>query len=160
MRLPAGTLLALLLVVTAGCVSPLQGSPPESTVENRDETSYRVVVYTTTDDIHEKTGFYATTETGERRLVGFRDVVFSHGYRNVTIADETGTTMERFTVEANSTATRTIDGWEQGDQTIYLVETLDGELVFAKLVECEKQGQSHWIRILSKGSVKSGSTCN
>ena len=159
MRVPAATLVALLLVATAGCLAPLQGGPPEVTVENRADQTYRTIVYTVPDDVHRATGFYAT-EDGERRLVGFGDVAFGAGLHNVTLADRSEATVDRFTAGPNQSVMTTVEGWEQGDSTIYLVETLDGKLVFADVIRCEQAGQTHWIDIYSNESVKWGSTCS
>jgi len=150
--------LLCLMTVSAGCTVPFLGGPPETTVENRADDPYRVVAYTTATDDPAGLLFFVTPPNESRQVQAFEDVFWSHGYRNVSLVDEAAA-VRQFEVAPGSNTTTTLKGWTSGNATVYLVETLDGELVYAKLIRCEKRGQSHSITIESDGSFGSGSYC-
>lgn len=150
--------LLCLLTVSAGCSVPFLGGPPEATVENERDDPLRVVAYTVSTDDPAGLAFHATPPNEPRQVRSLYDVFWSVGYRNVSMVREDATT-HPFTVAPGESVTTTLDGWTPGDVTVYLVETLGGEVLDVDVVQCDKRGQSHSITAVSERSFESSSYC-
>ena len=145
-----GLLLAVLVALSG--VSVVGGgavdATPTLTVENGDDTSYRVTAYTA-DDVDDAllTNFRVTTPTGDEQLVTFSQLRWPQGYRNVTTTDSIPT--QRVTVGPNETLVTNVRPWEPGDVTMYLIEDVgDNEThVWSDLKTCTERQQEHTIRL-------------
>lgn len=155
---PAALLAAVLLVVIAGCVGSVLGGPPEIAVENDADDAYRVVVYTAPADDPADLAF-SRAANGSRRPTSAREVQFPTGERNVRLDDEGATLQRRLVVDPDEEATATLDGWAAGETTVYLVETLDRRLVYARIVDCGRRGQTRSLTVVSNESFEASSTC-
>ncbi|ESP88038.1 hypothetical protein [Candidatus Halobonum tyrrellensis] len=147
-----------LLVVAAGCAGPLLGGPPETTVENSASDEYRVDVYTVPVDDPAALEFSRATDGG-RRPLDARDVQFPSGERNVTLDNEGATLQRRVVLAPGENVTATLDGWNRGETTVYLVETADERLVYTRVVDCGSGDQSHTLTVESNESFRASSTC-
>jgi len=156
-----GLLLAVLVALSG--VSVVGGevidAPPTLTVENDDNTTYRVTAYTA--DSQEEallTNFRVTTPTGEDRLVTFSQLVWPDDYRNVTVTDPVPT--QEVTVAPTEDIETTVGIWAPGDVTIYIIEDVgdDETHVWSDLKTCPERNQEHTIR-LRDGYDGGGSSC-
>lgn len=162
---PRRTAALVAVLVLLGGFSVVAGAvidaPPTLTVENEDDTTYRVSAYTVEDRRTAMlTNFAVTTDDGERRLATLSQLIWPEGFRNVTLVDD-GIPTQRITVEPGDDVTTTIDGWEPGDVTIYVVEDLgDNEThVQTELETCPRRRQEHGLTLEEDGA--SGfSTCS
>ena len=156
-----GILLAALVALGGASVvgGAVVDAPPTLTVENDDNTTYRVTAYTadSMDDALLR-NFRVTTPDGDDRLVTYSQLVWPEDYRNVTATDPVPT--QRITVEPNAVTNATIRRWEPGDVTIYIVEDLgnDERHVWSTLETCQQRQQEHRIR-LQNGYDGGGSRC-
>lgn len=157
------TALLLISVIALSGVSVVGGevikAPPTLTVENEDDTTYRVTAYTADSRTQALLmNFRVTTPEGNERLVTLSQLIWPDGYRNVTVTDTVPT--QRITVAPNEETTTTIRAWEPGDVTIYLVE--DGgnneTHVWTRFDPCPDRQQEHTIR-LQDGYSGGSSVC-
>lgn len=135
--------LALLVVLasSAGCPALSSGEPPALTVDNRDETQYRLTVFAVPDVDHRTdVAFRATTEAGDRRYVGLADLQSGAPYADVTLADAGGH-RRHLPVPPASNVTVSVDEWNPGAAWGYLLERDDESLVAADVITCERYGQ-------------------
>ncbi|WP_136718600.1 hypothetical protein [Halorientalis salina] len=133
---------------------------PTLTVENNDTTSYQLSAYTV--ESREKAmymNFRVTTREGERRLKTLSQLVWSDRDRNVTLADD-GIPEQHITVAPGEEVTTTIDGWNRGDVTVYIIEEHRGNETHRQtaIKTCTKPGQEHSLTLEEDGSSGS-STC-
>lgn len=154
-------LLVALLTVLAGCTALTTGEPPTLTVDNRDETRYRLTVFAlpNVDDPTDVT-FRATTEAGDRRSVGLADLKSGAPYRNVTLpADADGS--QHLAVPAASNTTTTVDAWDRGAAWGYVLERVDDEsVVGVGVVTCERGGQHANVTIADGYVRRSSRSCS
>ncbi|MFC6765575.1 hypothetical protein [Natrinema soli] len=153
----AGLVLLSGLSVAAGAVID---APPTLTVENEDNTTYRVTAYTAENrQTALLMNFAVTAEDGDRRLATLSQLVWPEGFRNVTLVDD-GVPTQQVTVEAGDEVTTTIGGWTPGNVTVYLVEDLgDNEThVHTDIETCTERQQEHSLSIAEDGTGGS-STC-
>lgn len=147
----AGLLLASGGSLVAGAVID---APPTATFTNEDDESYRITMFTPPDR-HTAllTNVAVTTPDGDRRLVTVRDLVWDEPYRNASVADDVETT--QVVVHPGETATTSVESWEPGDNTVYLVERRAGShsSVRADVVTCTQRQQEYsWTFEDSGGS--------
>ncbi|WP_254764001.1 hypothetical protein [Natrinema marinum] len=153
----AGLILLSGLTVAAGAVID---APPTLTVENEDDTTYRVTAYTVEDrQTALLTNFAITTEDGDRRLATLSQLIWPEGYRNVTVADD-GIPSQQVTVKPGDEATTTIDGWTPGNVTVYIVEDVGNNEthVHTDIETCPERQQEHHLTLEEDGTSGS-STC-
>jgi hypothetical protein len=154
-------LLVALLTVLAGCTALTTGDPPTLTVDNRDETRYRLTVFalSTVDDPSDVT-VRATTGAGDRRSVGLADLKSGAPYRNVTLpAGADGS--HQLAVPAASNTTTTVDAWDRGDAWGYVLERTDDEsVVGVDVVTCERGGQRASVTIADGYERRSSRRCS
>ncbi|WP_049917002.1 hypothetical protein [Halogeometricum pallidum] len=154
--------LAMLVLLSGVSVaaSEVIESPPELTVSNEDNTTYRVTAYTVESrQVAMLMNFRVTTDNGERRLATLSQLIWPEGYRNVTLADE-GVPTQRVTVEPGEEVTTTIDGWTPGNVTVYVMEDVgnDETHVQTDIIACPDRGQEHSWTFRDDGTGGS-STC-
>jgi len=155
-----GIFLAVLVALSG--VSVVGGEvidgPPTLTVENNDDTTYRVTAYAVDSrDDALLTNFRVTTPAGEGRLVTFSQLVWPDDYRNVTVTDPVPS--QEVTVPPTEDIETTIGIWEPGDVTIYIIEDADDEAhVWSDLNTCSDRNQDQTIR-LRDGYDGGGSSC-
>lgn len=158
------TIVLLAVVALLGGFSVVGGAvidaPPEMTVANEDDTTYRVTAYTVeSGQTASLMNFEVTTENGERRLATLSQLVWPEGFRNVTLVDD-GIPTQRITVEPGEEVTTTIDGWTPGNVTVYIVEDLGDDETHAQteIKACTDRQQEHSMTFEESGSSGS-STC-
>ncbi|WP_049915453.1 hypothetical protein [Haloferax mucosum] len=145
------------LSIVAGAVID---SPPKLTVENDDNTTYRVKAYTVESAERAMvTNFMVTTEDGERRRATLSRLVWPGEFRNVTLADE-GVPRQQITVEHGETVTTTVEAWTPGNVTFYIVEDLKNNEshVYTRVKTCTKREQEHNMHF--EESISGSSTCS
>ncbi|MFD1514544.1 hypothetical protein [Halomarina rubra] len=101
--------------------------------------------------------FEYTTDAGTRRSGGFDDISNGQGYQSTTLLNAERST--QFTVTAGESRTETFDGWSNGEATVYIVETLDGELFYANGGHCDGGDHTFFLRFRAYGSILSSSQC-
>lgn len=151
--------LALLsgLSVAAGAVID---APPTLTVENEDDTPYRVTAYT---DENRHTAlhmnFAVTTADGERRLATLSQLIWPEGFQNVTLVDD-DIPIQQVTVDPGEEVTTTIDGWTPGNVTVYVVEDIGNNEthVQTELKTCTERQQEHSLTF-EDGGASGSSVC-
>ena len=154
-------LLGLALVSGYAMYDTVSGpSQPKLTVENNDTTTYQVSSYTV--ESREQAmymNFEVTTKDGEHRLKTLSQLVWTDWDRNMTLADD-GIPTQQITVAPGEKMTTTIDGWERGDVTVYLVEKIDDNEthVSTRIQTCPRTGQEHSLTFKEDGTSGS-STC-
>lgn len=157
--------IALLLaaLVALGGASVVGGevvdAPPTLTVENDDNTTYRVTAYTADSRAEAMlTNFRVTMPDGDDRLVTYSQLVWPEDYRNVTVTDTVPT--QQFTVGPNEDVERRVGVWEPGDVTILIIEDVgdDERHVWSDLNTCTDRQQEYTVR-LQDGYDGGGSTC-
>ena len=162
LRRPVVVGAGLLLVITVLLVSSGSiGSPePTVTLENEDTVTYRVTAYTVDNpDVAGFLNFEVTTEDGEQRLVTYEELIWPAGYRNITLVDE-GVDSQSFVVEPNETVSESVEGWSDGEMTVYILERgPDREHYRSRTVMCERRGQSHSFT-MRDGGGGSSSRCD
>ncbi|SEL96788.1 hypothetical protein [Haloferax larsenii] len=129
-------------------------SPPTFTVSNEDNTTYRVTAYTAeSTQAALLMNFEVTTRDGERRLATLSQLIWPDRYRNVTLADD-GIPTQRVTVEPGDEVTTTIEAWEPGNVTVYIVEDLgDNEThTMTEIKTCTERQQEHSLTLESDGA--------
>ncbi|AGB32141.1 hypothetical protein C488_07587 [Natrinema pellirubrum DSM 15624] len=135
-------------------------APPTLTVENDDNTTYRVTAYTAENrETALLMNFAVTTEDGERRLTMLSQLVWPEGFRNATLVDD-GIPTQQITVEPGDEVTTTVDGWTPGNVTVYLVEDLDDNETHVQttIKSCTRRQQEHSLTLEEDGAAGS-STC-
>jgi hypothetical protein len=158
-RLAVALLVAL--VTLAGCAALSPTGAPLLTVDNRDDTEYRLSVYALPDV--ENPGdltVRATDGNGDRRSVSPADLRTSGSYRNVTL-EGTDVTPRHITLRAAANTSAAINVWNPGDATVYVIETTDGtaSLVGVHVVTCGTNDQEHATTI-ANGTIDDRSmTC-
>lgn len=106
------------LSVAAGAVID---APPILTVENEDDTTYRVTAYTVEDrQTALLTNFAITTEDGERRLATLSQLIWPEGYQNVSVADD-GIPTQQVTVEPGRFEDSSSGGDHHGNRSVWRV---------------------------------------
>lgn len=156
-----GLLLAVLVALSGVSVvgAEVVDAPPTLTVENDDDTTYRVTAYTADSRADALlTNFRVTTPNGDQRLVTYSQLVWPEDYRNVTVTDAVPT--QRIPVPPNEDVETRVDVWEPGDVTIYILEDLgaDETHVWSRLDTCTDRQQEHTIR-LGDGYEGGSSVC-
>ncbi|THE65708.1 hypothetical protein D8Y22_05935 [Salinadaptatus halalkaliphilus] len=157
-RLAALLTLTLLAVSLVG-LTDVPGDPaPELTVESEDDDTYYVSAYTVADaDAAGYLNFEVTTADGDRRLVTLADLVWPRGHQNVRLVDDVG--HQEIVVEPDETVTTTLENWEHGEMTIYVVERgADRTHESTRTIDCGNRGQEHRIT-LEDGGGGGGHTC-
>ncbi|MCW8171920.1 hypothetical protein [Natrialba swarupiae] len=150
---------AVALAAVVVGIGAATGTPePILTIENENDVEYHVTAYTVEDmDEAGYLNFEVTTEDGDQRILSFADLVWPNYERNVTLVDD-GVESHEVTVEPGENVTTTVDGWEHGEQTIYIVEEGENRTHVATLTKsCTSRGQDHGISF-SNGSGPSSST--
>ncbi|WP_255681659.1 hypothetical protein [Natrinema sp. SYSU A 869] len=133
------------------------GTPePTVTFENQDNETHYVTVYTVSDkDTAGYLNFEVTTDEGDRRLVTYEDLVWPGYYENVTLVDE-GVNAQTFVVESDETKHGVVNGWSQGDVTVYIDERgPKREHTTSRTVTCGSRGQSHSFTLQESGAGSS-----
>ncbi|MFC5369119.1 hypothetical protein [Salinirubrum litoreum] len=149
-----GLLLASGVSLAAGAV--IDG-PPTATFTNEDDESYRITMITPPDR-HAAllTNVAVTTQGGDRQLVTVEDLVWDEPYRNASVADDVETS--QIVVDPGETVTTSVESWEPGDNTVYLIERRAGpdSSVRADIVTCpQRQQEYNWTFENSGGSGSS-----
>jgi hypothetical protein len=140
--------LALVGLVLASGVSLAAGAaidaPPTATFTNEDSESYRITMITPPDrQTALLTNVAVTTQAGDRQLVTVQDLVWHEPYRNVSVADDVQTS--QVVVQPGETVTTSVESWEPGDYTVYLIERQAGthSSVRADIVTCTQRQQEY-----------------
>lgn len=149
--------LLAVLVATAGYAIAFDDQPTEVTVENRHNATYQVTAFQNSADSVLDMEFAFTTDGGTQRYGGFDDISTSRGYQNTTLLDAERST--QITVTAGENATETLAAWSDGETTVYILETPDGELRYADGIHCESGDHTFYQRVEPDGSVLSSSQC-
>ena len=134
-------IVGLLLVGSAFAV----GTPePAVTLDNQDNETHYVTVYTVPDeDAAGYVNFEVTTDDGDRQLVTYEDLVWPGYYENVTLKDDEIDT-QTFVVEPGDTVDGVVTSWSQGDVTVYIAERgPNREHTTSRVVTCGSRGQTH-----------------
>jgi hypothetical protein len=134
-------------------------APPTATFSNEDSESYRITMITPPDR-HTAllTNVAVTTQAGDRQLVTVQDLVWHEPYRNVSVADDVETS--QVVVQPGETVTTSVESWEPGDYTVYLIERRAGSdsSVRADIVTCT-QRQQEYSRTFENRASSGGSVC-
>jgi hypothetical protein len=137
------------LVVLAGCTALSSTGAPLLTVDNQDETEYRLTVYTLSDpgDADSLT-FRATDAEGDNRSVETAALRGNTSFRNVTLHTDPDAA-SRVTVRAGTVTTAAINIWDSGAATVYVVETADGtaSLAGVQVIPCGSSDQEHELTV-------------
>jgi hypothetical protein len=149
-------LLAVLVLLSGASVvaGDVITSPPTMTVTNEDTTPQRVTAYTVEDSQTALLmNFEVTTRDGERRLATLSQMVWPEGYQNVTLVDD-GVPTQQVTVDPGEEKTMTVNAWQPGNVTVYVVEELDGNEthVQTEIETCPQRGQEHTLTLEESGS--------
>jgi hypothetical protein len=149
-----GLLLASGASLAAGAVID---APPTATFTNEDSESYRITVITPPDrQTALLTNVAVTTPEGDRQLVAVKDLVWEEPYRNASVADDVQTS--QIVVDPGETVTTTVESWDPGDNTVYLIERRAGpdSSVSVDIVTCTQRQQEYsWTFENSGGSGSS-----
>ena len=142
-------LVGLLLVGSAFAV----GTPePTVTLENQDNETHYVTVYTASDeDLAGYVNFEVTTDDGDRKHVTYSDLIWPGDYENVTLVDDEIET-QTFVVEPGETVDGTVTSWSKGDVTVYIAERgPNREHASSQIVTCGTRGQTHSFTLQELG---------
>lgn len=151
------TLVFVALLLASG-VSLVAGAtidgPPTATFTNEDDESYRITMITPPDrQTALLTNVAVTTPEGDRQLVTVEDLVWDEPYRNASVADDVETS--QIVVHPGETVNTTVESWEPGDYTVYLIERRAGtdSSVRTDIVTCTQRQQEYsWTFENSGGS--------
>lgn len=157
--------LLLLTVVLVGSLVCWMGfspaDPPTLTVENQDSVQYRLTVYAVpnVDGVNDLR-FNATTKNGSRHTVPFTYLQSGAPLSNVTVIEEATRSQQRL-IPANGNFSTTVEIWNPGMTTVYVIETTDGteSLIGLEVDFCENGGQKHQITIANGFVPQSSSIC-
>ena len=154
------------MAIMGGCSLLSDRGAPFLTVENRDESEYRLAVSVVGVDDRGELSFRATTGSGDRTSVSAADLREPGGFRNVTLDADGARSQEKTVPAARQTgdARRTtfaINMWDPGEATVYVVETgEDGSLVGIHVVTCGLRDQDHAMTIEDGRIVDRSATCS
>lgn len=152
-----GTAVFLAVVVaTTGYAITVDDEPIKVTVENQHTDTHQVTVVQNSADSVTDMAFRVTTDEGTTQYVGLGDLAFNPGYQNTTLFDAERST--QITVTPGENTTITLDGWED-EATAYIVETPDGESLYADAVHCEGGDHSFYLKVNSDGTFLSSTQC-
>jgi len=153
-------LAVVLAVALSGCSALSDPGSPYLSVENRDDAEYRLAVYVVDVDDRANLTFRATTADGTRTTVGASDLRNGTGYRNVTL-DAAGADSQRITIRGAANTSASINMWQPGDATVYVIETADGtaSLVGAYAITCDLREQDHEMTIEDGTLTRRSATC-
>jgi hypothetical protein len=150
---------ALLVVViaAAGYVNVSNDQPTELTVENQRNATYQLTVFQNSADSRADMGFAFTTDDGTQQYGGLDDIETSPRYQNTTLVDAERST--QITVTAGENATETLEAWNNGEATAYIVETPEEELLYAEGIHCDGGDHTFYLQFRADGSILSSSQC-
>lgn len=153
-------LLVVLAAVLVGAGVATGDPKPQLTVENERSTTQYVTAYTVPDTgAAGYVNFAVTTDEGEWRLVTYHDLAWPGEYRNVTLRDE-DVPRQEIVVEPNETVTTSVEHWEKGDVTLYIVEEGTNRThTGTRTVTCGQRGQKHRLTFPSGSGFSGGYTC-
>ncbi|QFU84351.1 hypothetical protein [Natronorubrum aibiense] len=146
----------VLCVLLAATVFAVGTPEPTVTLENQDNETHYVTVYTVSDeDVAGYLNFEVTTDDGDRRLVTYEDLVWPRYYENVTLVDD-GVNTQTFIVKPGETKHGIVNEWSQGDVTVYIDERgPERKHDNSRTVSCGSRGQSHSLTLQEAGSGSS-----
>lgn len=150
-----GLVLAAVVVVGALLwpVGPWAEPRPELTIENGGGGgSPAEVTAITTPNLRTAmlTNFEATNRSGHRRLVTVEQLVWPEGYRNLTLVDDVAS--QHWAVDPGENLTTTVEPWEQGDVTVYVIEAGPNQTNRrTRVITCRRTGQVHELTVEGAG---------
>lgn len=149
--------LLIMVVASAGYALAANDQPTELTVENQRNATYQVTAFQTSQNSLDSMEFEFTTTDGTQGYGSLAEVSSSTGYQNTTLLNAERLT--RFTVTAGENVTKTLDGWSDRGATAYIVETPEGELLYADGTYCEGGNHTYYLRLRDDSSILSSSHC-
>lgn len=153
-----GTVVFLAVVVaTTGYAIAVDDEPTKVTVENQHTDTYQVTVVQNSVDSVTDMSFRVTTDEGTQQFVGLGDVALNRGYQNTTLFDAERST--QITVTPGENLTTTLEEWSHGEATAYIVETPNGESLYADAIHCDGGDHSFYLLVNPDGTFQSSSQC-
>lgn len=155
-------LLVLLVILIVGWCFLSPEEPLTMTVENQDDTQYRLTAYVVPDaDGAADVPIRATTEDGDRRYVAPSDLQSGAPYRNV-IVEENEIRSQQLVVPPTGSISTTVEIYKSGSPMIYIVESTDGNesLIGIEFVTCEGDARDHHMIISDGFKTRWAATCS
>jgi hypothetical protein len=149
------------LVTLAGCSVVSPTGAPLLTVENRDDTDYRLTVYVLLDSgSADNLTFRATNTVGANRSVGAAALRGNTSFRKVTL-DADAAAVNRVAVRGGGNTTAAINTWDPGATMVYVMETADetASLAGVQVITCGSRDQEHRFTVAGGAITGRSLTC-